>query len=61
MPISTSHVVAGSLFGVGTARRPAGVRWQVGQNILMAWIFTLPAAGVLSALIYGILYLLGIE
>ena len=49
-PVSTTHVVASSVVGVGTARRWRHVRWPVVREILLAWVVTLPASAVLGAL-----------
>ncbi len=57
MPISTTQVVAASIFGVGTAKRASGVRWLVGQKLIVAWILTLPAAAIISGLTYVIIAL----
>ena len=57
MPISTTQVVAASIFGVGTATRATGVRWLVGQKLLVAWFLTLPAAALISGFTYVILAL----
>jgi inorganic phosphate transporter, PiT family len=48
MPVSTTHVSIGSLFGIGMVTRQA--HWQTIRNILLAWIITLPVAGVLAAI-----------
>jgi len=48
-PVSTTHVVASSVVGVGSARRPRHVRWHVVTEMTLAWVVTLPAAAVLSA------------
>jgi PiT family inorganic phosphate transporter len=53
LPVSTTHVSCGALFGIGIANGHA--RWSVIRTILLAWVITLPFAGVSSALIYGIL------
>lgn len=50
MPVSTTHVSVGSLFGIGVVSRSAHYR-SIGA-ILLAWIFTLPCAGFLAALSY---------
>jgi PiT family inorganic phosphate transporter len=60
MPISTTQIVASSIFGVGTAKGAQKVRWIVGQRILIAWILTLPAAALISALAYWFLNILQI-
>jgi PiT family inorganic phosphate transporter len=51
-PISTTHVVTGSVMGAGALRGVHAVRWGVAGNILSAWLLTLPAAGVVAALLY---------
>jgi PiT family inorganic phosphate transporter len=48
MPVSTTHVSCGSLFGIGAVTRQA--RWKTIGQILLAWIITLPTAGILGAL-----------
>lgn len=51
-PISTTHVVSSSIVGVGSAERLTRVRWNVARDFVFAWLFTLPAAGILSALLF---------
>jgi PiT family inorganic phosphate transporter len=51
-PISTTHVVTGSVMGAGATRRLSAVRWGVAGNILFAWLLTLPAAGLVAAALY---------
>ena len=41
-PISTTHVVSGSVMGAGSTRRLSAVRWGVAGNIVFAWVLTLP-------------------
>ncbi|HLY95534.1 MAG TPA: inorganic phosphate transporter [Gaiellaceae bacterium] len=48
-PISTTHVVTGSVMGAGASRRLSAVRWGVAGNIAFAWVLTLPAAGLVAA------------
>jgi PiT family inorganic phosphate transporter len=52
IPVSTTHTITGAIIGVGAARRTAAVRWHVAQRIVVAWIVTLPAAGVIAAVTY---------
>ncbi|HJU23858.1 MAG TPA: inorganic phosphate transporter [Casimicrobiaceae bacterium] len=52
VPVSTTHTITGAIIGVGAARRTAAVRWHVAQRIVVAWVITLPAAALISALIY---------
>ncbi|HKS77379.1 MAG TPA: inorganic phosphate transporter [Gaiellaceae bacterium] len=51
-PISTTHVVTGSVMGAGATRRLSAVRWGVAGNIVFAWLLTLPAAGLVAAGFY---------
>ena len=53
LPVSTTHVSCGSLFGLGAVTRQG--RWRTIRSILLAWLVTLPAAAVLAALSYGTL------
>ncbi len=55
MPVSTTHVIAGSIFGVGASKRLSAVRWQVALNMIAAWIITIPTSAALSAGIYLLL------
>ncbi len=55
MPISTTHVITASIMGVGAVKRINAVRWSIANNILVAWVFTLPAAATMSAITYHIL------
>ena len=48
-PVSTTHVISGSVMGSGATRGLHAVRWGVAGNIVMAWIFTIPMAGLVGA------------
>ena len=48
-PVSTTHVISGSVMGSGATRGLHRVRWGVAGNILVAWIFTIPMAGLVGA------------
>jgi len=52
IPVSTTHTITGSIIGVGAARKVSAVRWSVANNIVVAWIITIPAAGLIAALFY---------
>jgi len=54
-PISTTQVISGSIFGVGTAKRRSAVRWSVARNMAVAWVLTLPAAGSVAGMFYILL------
>ena len=49
LPVSTTHVVSGSVMGAGATRRLGAVRWGVARNILATWVVTIPAAALLAA------------
>ena len=55
LPVSTTHVVSGSIMGVGSAKRVSAVRWGVAQQMLVAWVVTIPTTSLLAALFYTIL------
>jgi PiT family inorganic phosphate transporter len=50
VPVSTTHTITGAIVGVGMARRTSAVRWGLASNIVWAWIFTIPAAGLIAFL-----------
>jgi PiT family inorganic phosphate transporter len=52
IPVSTTHTITGCIIGVGVARRASAVRWGVAQNVVLAWIITIPAAGAVGAGFY---------
>jgi len=54
IPVSTTHTITGSIIGVGAARKLRGVRWNIAANIVIAWVITIPAAGSIAAIFYGI-------
>jgi len=57
VPVSTTHVITGAISGVGAVRRLTAVRWGITLRIVWAWIFTIPAAGLIAGLLYMILRL----
>ena len=52
LPVSTTHVVSGSIMGVGTAKRISAVRWGVAQQMLAAWGMTIPCTALVGAIVY---------
>ena len=48
MPLSTTHVISGSIMGVGTTKRLNAVKWTVAERMLWAWILTLPVSALSS-------------
>jgi inorganic phosphate transporter, PiT family len=55
VPVSTTHVITGAISGVGAVRRLTAVRWGLTLRIVWAWLFTIPAAGLIAFLLYLIL------
>lgn len=47
-PVSTTHVLSSAIMGVGSAERIGKVRWGVVENIVLAWIVTLPITAMLA-------------
>jgi PiT family inorganic phosphate transporter len=48
-PVSTTHTISGSVLGAGATSRLSAVRWGVAGNILLAWLLTIPCAGLVGA------------
>jgi len=55
IPVSTTHTITGSIVGVGITRRFSAVRWATASHIVVAWVLTIPAALLVSALVYWIM------
>lgn len=53
-PVSTTHVVVGSVMGVGAADEYKMVHWGIAKEIILAWFITIPLSAVVSALIYSL-------
>lgn len=51
-PVSTTHVITGSIMGVGVTKRRSAVRWGVARSIVIAWFLTIPAAACCAAIVY---------
>jgi PiT family inorganic phosphate transporter len=59
IPVSTTHTITGAIMGVGAARKVSAVRWNVANGIILAWIITIPASGLIAALAYACVGLFG--
>ncbi|WP_434511326.1 inorganic phosphate transporter [Desulfitobacterium sp. AusDCA] len=57
LPVSTTHVVSGSIMGVGSAKRVSAVRWGVAEQMLMAWVVTIPSTALIAGFIFKIISL----
>jgi PiT family inorganic phosphate transporter len=58
-PVSTTQTISGCVTGAGASRRFSAVRWGIAGNIIVAWILTLPAAGLVGALMEAVTRLPG--
>ncbi len=58
IPISTTHTIAGSIIGVGAVKNVSNIKWRVAFNIIYAWILTIPASAIISALSFWIIKLI---
>ncbi len=59
-PLSTTHVIASTIMGVGATRGTSYVRWNVAGNMVTAWILTIPAAATVAFVAYQILRAVGL-
>ncbi|TWD81499.1 PiT family inorganic phosphate transporter [Kribbella amoyensis] len=57
-PVSTTHTITSAVMGAGATKRLSAVRWGVAKGIVMAWVLTIPAAGVVAAACYGLAHLI---
>jgi PiT family inorganic phosphate transporter len=55
LPVSTTHVVSGSIMGVGAAQRVKAVHWGVARQMVSAWVLTIPCTAVMGAAAYFII------
>jgi inorganic phosphate transporter, PiT family len=60
MPVSTTHVISSAIMGVGSAHGARGVKWGVARRILVAWVVTLPAAGLMAMAAWAALRVVGL-
>ena len=59
VPVSTSQVVSSAIIGVGSAERASKVRWSVAEDIIISWLITIPASGLLAAGVYWVIVRIG--
>src|SRR3989338_259693 len=57
IPVSTTHVIAGSIAGVGATRRVSSIRWNLAKNIVWVWILTVPISADVSGISYFVISL----
>lgn len=58
MPISTTHAITSSIFGVGSSKRLSAVRWGVARKVVAAWVITIPASATVAAATYWLVSLI---
>jgi len=59
IPVSTTQTISGSIMGVGAIQRFSAVRWGIAGKILWAWTLTIPASGIVAAVTWTLLRLVG--
>ncbi len=59
IPVSTTHTITGAIVGVGSVTKARGIRWGLAARIIYAWIFTIPAAGIIGAAMVSAAHRLG--
>ena len=60
IPVSTTHTISGAIMGVGMTKRLSAVRWGVANNLLIAWVLTIPVSMIIAGLVYLAMTALGI-
>jgi len=58
IPVSTTHVITGAIVGIGSVHGKRAVNWHLASRIVWAWVFTIPAAGLIAAGAYEIILLI---
>jgi PiT family inorganic phosphate transporter len=59
IPVSTTHVISSSIFGVGLAKNKNAVRWIVARDMIFAWVLTIPASAIMAMCLSYILMAIG--
>ncbi|MBK7119252.1 MAG: inorganic phosphate transporter [Comamonadaceae bacterium] len=52
IPVSTTHTITGAIVGVGAAQDVKAVRWAITFNLVVAWVLTIPASGLIAAIFW---------
>jgi PiT family inorganic phosphate transporter len=61
MPVSSTHMIVGSVTGVGSAKRPARVHWETAKKVMWTWAMTLPGSAIFAGIATKILSLCGLH
>jgi len=54
IPLSTTHVISGSIMGVGSTKRLNAVKWTVAERMVWAWILTIPVTAGMAFMLMKI-------
>jgi len=60
IPLSTTHVISGSIMGVGASKRLSAVKWGIAGRMLWAWVLTIPITGGLAYVFLRVLHVVGL-
>jgi PiT family inorganic phosphate transporter len=60
IPVSTTHTISGAIMGVGMTKRLSAVRWGVANNLLIAWVLTIPVSMLIAGIVYIVMTAVGI-
>jgi inorganic phosphate transporter, PiT family len=59
VPLSTTHVISGSIMGVGATKRLSAVKWTVAERMLWAWLLTLPVCASMAFVLTWLAHKIG--
>jgi inorganic phosphate transporter, PiT family len=57
IPVSTTHTITGAIIGVGAITRLSAIRWGIARRIVVAWVLTIPASGLVGAATFWTIHL----
>lgn len=60
IPVSTTHTISGAIMGVGMTKRLSAVRWGVANNLLIAWVLTIPVSMMIAGIVYLVMTAVGL-
>ena len=59
IPVSTTHTITGAIIGVGATRKLSAVRWGVAEQIVWAWVLTIPCSALIAAIAWWLCHWIG--
>lgn len=57
IPLSTTQMISGSIMGVGTCQNSSKVKWSLVKSMVIAWVITIPASAIISAVCFFVVHL----